>query len=618
VSTPGNSKAPRYDLLRDFQATPGGAPIDREYLSTSPGVLIAVIRLGRPLTYSRATNRSVGEVVEGAFTRQDAPLLIVDDCISLSVSDSKRSHTKSLTATLKHTGVNYLDRDVMLPGDWVLAWMFNNQDDLERVTELVKQGKAANDFHDGLKFVGRVHSINRDVKVAKNGVKTINYYLSAVGFEELDTGFFYDTALATSANVSSDIRTFMAQIGLDFTKWAEQEQMEAGRIKDNSEKLIVALVDMILGRGVDARVNRPIERGGSDDLKIAPQANKEAPYAYLVPRTVGTLLGMEPAEGSKGGVFGYADIMQTVIGVQQYVPGGAEDGTDFVPVLRDTSTVSRKFCLEKLKGTFLPVNPTFVNVPLWSLLQQYLNPAVNEMFTCLRADEDGDVRPTLVARQIPFSSESVPERFEFQLTRFLSLPRWVMAPVMLMDGGVTVGRSNATRTNMMHIYGEASTYANNRSITNQLVRNPPIFDQVDIQRSGMRAQMRTVNCAIEDQLSAPRAWMEAMADWSFGSQYTLAGPVDSQGIQAPVPVGDNMELEGVVYHIESVDHRFGLDAAGNKYFRSHLSVSNGMPADQSGADEDFPRYAGFSAATGVDDLDELGESSDPGITRESK
>lgn len=617
MAAPGNSKAPRYDLLRDWQATPGGAPVDREYVSSVPACLIAVIRLGRPLTYSRATTKSVGEVTEGAFLRQEEPLIIVDDCVSLSVSDSKRSHTKQLSATLKHTGINYLDKDVALPGDWMLAWMFNNEEDLDRVIKAVKSGQTANGFADGLKFVGRIHNIVRDSKVARDGKKTITYSLTGTGFEELDTGFFYDTALATAANVSSDIRTFMAQIGLEFTKWAEQAQMEAGRIKDNSENLIMALIDMILGKGIDARVNRPIERAGSEELKLAPQANKEAPFAYLVPRTVGTLLGLTPAEGSKGGVFGYADILQTVIGVQEYDPK-ADSTTVFTPMLRDNSTVSRKFCREKLKGTYLPVNPTFVNTPLWALLQQYLNPAINEMYTCLRADETGAVRPTVVARQIPFSTESIVEHFDFQLTRFLSLPRWVLAPVMLMDGGLTVARSNATRSNMVHVYGEASTYAANRSITNQLVRNPPIFDATDIQRSGMRAMMRTVNCAVQDQLAAPRAWMEAIADWSFGSQYTLAGQLDSLGIQSPIPCGDNVELEGMAYHIESLSHRFGIGADGTKYFRTAMEVSNGMPLNQDTADENFPRYAGFSAAQNLDDLDELGESGDPGITRESK
>jgi hypothetical protein len=612
------TKAPRFELLRDFQATPGAAPVDPGHLDSVPACLIAVVRLGRPLTYSRATQKSVGTVVEGAFTRHEAPLLIVDDVISATIQDSKRSHTKSLQAVLKHTAINYLDQDAVLPGDWVMCWMFNNEEDLERVSELVRQGKPANDFNDGLKFVGRVHNIVRDVKVARTGQKTVTYYLNGVGFEELDTGFFYDKALASAEAVSSDFRLFMAQIGLEFTKWAEQEQLRAGRIKDNSEKLLSSLIDMILGKGVAARVNRPHER--SKVPAVSPQANKEAPYSYLVPRTVGQLLGMVPAEASKRGIFGYADIMQTLFGVQQYIPGNQGDGSDFVPQLRDSSTVSRKFCLQPLRGTFLPVNPSFVNVPLWALLQQFLNPAINEIYTTLRADEDGDVRPTLVARQIPFSTESIADdTFDFTLTRFMSLPRWVLAPVMLMEGGITTARSNATRTNMVHIYGDASAYDANRSITNQLVRNPPIIDLVDIQRSGMRAQMKTVNCGITDQLAAPKSWMRAVADWSFGSQYTLSGSVDSIGIQSPVPCGDNLECEGMVYHIEGVTHRFSQLGDGNKSFRTAFDISNGMPINQSSASDDFPRYAGFSASAGLNDLEEeLGEDSDPGISFETK
>jgi hypothetical protein len=609
------SKAATYDVIREYQSELGddlSAVNDPDTICVSPSWAIAVIPLGRPQSFSRRTNKSIGKVVEGAFTRRQKPFVITSDILSMSIRNSKRNHTKSLQAVLQNSGVSYLGQNAILPGDWVFAWCWNNTEDAARVLKQIDEGKPANGFSDGLKFVGRVHSIRKSLRNEPRGKRSTGYSMQATGFEELDTQFFYDFALATASAVKSEIRLFMAQLGLDFSKWAEQQQQRAGRIKDNADILIERLVDIILGKGVSSVVNEPIERAvaaqqqlnsevslATDSLKLAPQANKEAPYAYLIPVSVATILGRDSTEKSKAAVFGYADILDTIIGAQQYSSDINNSSGTFVPKLfypevdTSESTKSRKRTAVKLKGTFLPVNPSFVNRPLFQMLQQFLNPAINEMYTALRVNENGAVVPTLVVRQIPFSTESAKENEDFPLTRFLSLPRWKLSPTMVWE--LDVGMSNATRFNMIHVYGEAATYAANRSVTNQMVRNPPIFDSVDIQRSGIRAMMTTVNCALTDQVrkDGARIWMEAIADWTMGSQYTLNGVLKCVGIQSPIAEGDNIEFEEVAYHVEGVTHNCSISPRGIKTFRTDLELSNGMPVDQDDATADFPRYPGF-------------------------
>lgn len=586
------SRAATYDLLLDYNASAGALQevIDPTTIGTTPGWVIAVIRLGRPQSFSRRTMRSTGKATEGAFTRKTAPLIITDDCRDLTISCSKRSHVKTLAATLR-PGKNYLSRDAMQPGDWMMAWCLNNEEDLERVVKQIRNGEPANGQRDGLKFVGRVHNIRKHLSQNPSGDRETTYTLQGLGFAELDTAFFYDMALATTAATHNLMSLFMAQIGLNWSEFSESEQLQAGRLKDNSGKILEALVNIIVGKGPGADVNAGIDRlAAGSGLNVAPQANKEAPYAYLVPRSVGALLGLDTVNGTKAGLFGYADVLETLIGVQEYENKDDNTFGSFVPELDASSTGARKRCREILKGTFLPVNPSFVNRPLWQVLQQYCNPAINEMYTALRVNDLGAVVPTLVVRQIPFTTESAAERQDFKLTRFLSLPRWKLHPTLVSV--LDIGRSDATRVNMVHVYGEASTYASNRSITNQMVRNPPIFDELDIQRSGMRPLMKTVQCAVEDQLEAPRSWMEAIADWSFGSQYTLNGSVDCWGIQSPIAEGDNIELEGVAYHVEGITHRCAMQG-DSRVFRTVLELSNGMPVDQEEATADFPRYPGF-------------------------
>jgi hypothetical protein len=637
---PNEVKAPRYDLMREYRAIPEAEVGDDSKIDPNPCWLLAVVRLNRPVSWSRSKLKSLGTAAEGAFTRQSKPLLISDDCVQLTITNSKRSHVKQLSAILRQSDVNYLSSAAMLPGDWLMAWMFNNQEDLARITRQLDAGLPCNDFADGLKFIGRVQDIFKDVNIqTESGHKISGYELSGIGFAELDTEFFYDPALASAAFVHNAISNFMGQIGLRFSEIAEQEQMKAGQLKDNADKLIVSLVDLILGKGLDTPVNLPEERAAAaanqlktdsapqaTNLRVSPQANKEAPFAYLVPRTVGTVLGREPAAGTKNnGIFGYSDIMETLVGVQDY---DSKETTVamFTPRLRPESTVSRKACVEKLKGTFVPVNPSFVNRPLWQLLQQFLNPVINEMYMALRTNERGEVVPTMVVRQIPFSTNSANEHPELRLTRFLNVPRWVVHPTMCTR--VRVGRSDATRCNMMHVYGEALNFANNSAMPNQLVRNPPLFDELDIQRSGMRAQMKTVNCSFVDQLrpDGARVWMEAVSDWSFGSQYTLSGIVEAFLIQSPIPEGDNIELEGIAYHIETIMHRGWIGPDGKKDARTTLQVSNGMPVNQDDATDDFPRYPGFTnvdvgadatVSTATLGDPDVATSLEPGITRDS-
>lgn len=598
------SRAFLYDLARDYGETQDSQPQNLNKLGSNPGWLIAVIRLNRPVTYSRRTNKSIGTIVEGAFTRNEKPFLIIDDCVNLTISSNKNNHTQTLQATLRSGsgGNNYLNHDILLPGDWLAAWCFNNVEDLDRIKKQIENFEPCNKFNDGLKFLGRAHSIHASLsRDPEQGHLDPNYQLTGIGFSELDTQFFYDTALATSANVSSDIRTFMAQLGLDFTDLINQEQVNSGRIVDNIDKLLVSLIDIILGRGIDERVNQPLTRADPDSsLKIAPQANKEAPFAYLVPRAIGKLLGRESIEGSKShGLFGYADILETVIGTQSFVPDEAPDHHPMSPIIDpNKSRGSRKFTIYPLKGTFLPITPSFVNVPLWQLLQSFNNSAINEMYTAIKVNDFGEITPTLTVRQIPFSTESIEEpkteEGVFKLTKFMSLPRWHLPETMVSQ--ISVGRSDATRINMLHIYGYAQASAVNRSVTNQLVRNPPIFDVSDIQRSGIRAIMKSVNCALNDQVreGGARIWMEIIGDWTFGSHLTLNGTINSWGIQAPIAIGDNLQFNDMVYHIEGVSHNCQIDTEGNKTFNTQLSLSNGMPVDQTEATPDFPRYAGIS------------------------
>ncbi len=234
--------------------------------------------------------------------------------------------------------------------------------------------------------------------------------------------------------------------------------------------------------------------------------------------------------------------------------------------------------------------------------------AINEIYTALKVNQDGHIVPTIVFRQIPFTTDAfvppqVPENpggglgkldgvriegpslggpqkmktLETNTTKFLDLPRWYVPPALVRR--VHVGRSNATRTNFIHLYGTSSYLTQGGTpIQNQMLNNKPIRDDVDIFRSGIRPYMTTVDCWVDDTVGkAPTQWMSLIADWTIGSHLTLNGTIELYGVQAPIAEGDNVSFDGVVYHIMSVEHTAQMDAnGGNKSWMTTLQVTNGM------------------------------------------
>jgi len=607
-----------YNVVTDFSQSE-----DTGYLSTDVYWVIAVVRLGTPLSFSRRTMKSVTtDLTEGALLRADKPLVITDDCISLQIQNSKRSHTKSMSATLLQTATNYLIE--ILPGDHVMAWIVNNKSDFDSLLSDLDKGKPCNQFNSGLKFVGRVHTVGKTIQRDRStGMTAAHCELQCTGFNELNTHLFFDNSLASKLQVGDSIGSWLATLGLNIEDLFAQAA-SGGVPENNVNQIIPTLLDLVVGKGPPSGKNASagVDTIAAGVASAMPQTLSEAPYSYVIPSMVGQLLNKQPSDASKpGGIMAYADILELTMGVQNYSNKTDDTFQIFVPDLSRASTAQRNITTTPMLGTFLPFMPQWTNRPLWGVFQQFLNPTVNELYTCLRANSDGFIVPQIVARQIPFTTDaftpdaSVPGATSsggsIPYTRFLDLPRWVIPDTML--DRVSVSRSDAMRMNFIHIYGSTADQQNSVSVQYQLINNPPIRDDLDIQRSGMHPYMTTVECFVNDQVgSTPGQWMKLVADWTIGAHLALTGTISSDGIQAPICEGDNIECDGVVYHIEGVSHSASIDGEGRKNWTTTMSVTNGMRAETSGDDTAslHPIYPGFEK----DDNTRY----DPGFTLEQR
>lgn len=636
------SLAPRYHLVDDFLESRPTSDKERntaaEELSVTPYWVMAVVRLSKPVSMDRTQLLSAepGDTVsvsknpaDGVRTRGPV-LVITDDCVDMTVSTVKSQHTSSFQAQLLGSENNYFS--AILPGDWVLAWMVNSQEKGFDIVSRIRKLKPCNKFDDGFKFVGRIHDVRRvRQKDHSGGTVSVYYNVTAVGFQELDTMIFYDPHLAESNKLMG---SWLAKLGKGISELLNTPSNDTtSTAAIDINEVIPFFVDLILGDGIPQRYANP---GRDSHLRIVTGGvqgeSAEAPYAYLVPSEVGQLLGK--TSRSKTEILAYADILELLTGVQRFTsvagtqPGDLAPWSVFVPdgVAQNVQqtpdgqyVIPHKKTGKNMLGQFVPTIPDFSNKPLWTVLQQWLNPTINEMYTAFRVNEAGQVVPTIVVRQMPLSTEVTVQNMESSnivLTPFMEVPRWVVHPALVLED--QLGRSDSTRFNFVHIYGQSSPPPKkNNNLTYQLVRNPPIRDDLDIQRNGLRPYMTMVACSLEDAARGPRKWMEIASDWLMGQCMTLNGGISMIGIQAPIVHGDNIEWDGVVSHIESVTHHCQRQYHGDRAvntFTTTLQLTHGVRVDtdeiyrQGRVDDDSYIYSGLAQG----DQRDL----DPGIVNE--
>lgn len=630
-----------YEVLFDYGEFPNQSGANNQFvpdsLTTSPYAIMAVYRYRYPVTFSRSQGGSFaqgGSATDAAVKLRELTLIVCDDIQNLQVNFAKTNHVSQLQATLL-PGMNYLTE--MFPGDWVMCWMVNDKRTLTSLIDRIKKNQPCNKFYDGLKFVGKVASVRKSIVQSPTGIRHSTYTINAAGFTEFDAQLYFEPYLAaTNPNIAT---AWLKQTGLDI----DQLISSSGQgISIN--KVLPAFMEAFFGKGIPSNSASGSSTAGMPNNQTGITAN-----SFIVPAPVGKALGV--SQGSKpNGQVGWNDICEVLQGIQKYQlsngtlqssvvvdlqngkPGasGRSIGDIFTPDgVPDGSRLRRRETKDPMLGVFLPSSPQFTGQrTVWSVMQQYLNPTVNEMYTCLRVNPAGDVLPTLVVRQLPFSSGLISDLYrpkdylvgtevqsnlsdshrlnkasidsldattsssqprQLTLTRFMELPRWRIHPILIQ--AVDLGRSDALRFNFVHVYGETGLQSQNK--TGYIIRDPPISDDIDISRSGLRPYMQSVNCAPADTLNRKAGdWMYIISDMIMGQHLMLTGTMSLKGIQSPICPGDNVEFDGHVLHIESVTHSFQMSNDGKKHFSTNLSLTHGVKVDQDDPTNDAALFSG--------------------------
>lgn len=542
---------------------------------------------------NQSLNVSYPDLENNAVDERKA-LLLTNQLVNWQVSSAKSQHTG--TASFKCLpGTIDFSREVMA-GDWVMLWAFHSAEDYRRTLANAKkciagEVAAANGFHDGLKFVGRINAPKREYSVDNNGRPSLHYQFTAVSFGEFDAQIYYNeshrafeqqlvgSSMSAVHSIASKIETYI---------------QEGHPMSTRQHQLI--WLNVFLGSGPDAAskgfgVNSIGTSIAADALNGGLVASPND--ASLVPATIGKLLGVSAKP------LRYVDILNTFIGIQKPAGKASNMFGAVAPAEADAYTsqqlVGLGFDLEsagELSGTFLPQWTSFDNTSTWRLLEQFSNAPLNEMFVTLRVGGDGRVKPSYICRQNPLSSKEASKVLgkRFPITAFVDLPRWAIDKALVESE--TVGPSDSLRINYVSVQGmdiEGNTIAARNAF--QQVNSPPMADIADIRRSGVRSYITQTNADVSGIVSETgplgRTFNKFMSDILMDQHLKWTGSLRVKGIQEPIAVGDNVEYDRIIYQLEAVSHMGFVDNAGRKSFSTTLSVSNGISTKSDFAERDY-------------------------------
>jgi hypothetical protein len=490
-------------------------------------------------------------------------VLIRSDVLSCTVTSTKNSFTGTATATLVPGQLDY--QYVVFPGDHAFVWIHNDVQHLSRVVNLVRNGSPANDWMSGLKFYGRVESCRKIFTTSERGIKTMRYQLNMKSFQEFNSQIYFNPYMKLSTDSSPF--NFFAEVTANYQSLFSPD----GQITPTS--MITSLVSIFLGNGPGANAT------GSGAVQ------RSSNNAYVIPKAVGEVFGQ--TSSSNGALLTYADVLNTLVGVQSFpdvnnqLTSANQSYSGFVPLL-DSSTVSsrQRTCATKLLGRYLALPDLFNNTTLWSLLQTYLNTTVNEMYMTLRTDENGNILPTVVARQIPFSTKKISVK-QVPYTLFSTLPAWDVANNVRINT-YNIGTSDVMRVNFVQFYGQVFNSGIDAPTRIAEQSGPENFkeDRLDVLRNGGRNIITTSNTIVNTDANVSAIetadnYSSLLADWYINGHLKLTGSMQLAGVAEPICVGDNLRYDNKLYHIETVTHTYQMQGP-NKSFTTSLDLTNGM------------------------------------------
>lgn len=489
---------------------------------------------------------------EGNLNERTPPVIIRNDIVRCNITKNKGESSGAFSLTLKrgkkvvrnqvqNQDINYLD--VIHSGDWIMIYM--------KKSGSVTVGSSASTS--GLKFVGIVENVRYiEVDDPGRGSPTLQYVVTGRDF-----GKVFESEIFFNPVVNN--QTIQTLLGATFLQDAQKSIKGDNRAVTTGftpDKVIKNLVSFYLGGTVD-RLN----------------SNHQTWY---VPKSLATVFN--PKNRAKASVS-FIDMLSTEkIGLHKYNANG------------DARSVE----IRELPGAAL-IKSLPSEGTVWSILEFMQNAALNEMYTELSVDKNGNLQPTLVHRQVPFSNRTNAETNPFTANKkykkstftdpnknndktfFDTLPYTSITSSDIRQKNV--GKSDHERINHVMVVPKIDV---NTATIDQLFNTA--YNVPSVQRYGLRS-LRTQTAYIlktgEGLGKFLQKCVSHLVDWFFLSHHLFNGTIITDGFDSHVELGTNLYISDVrqLYHIEGYSHTYEIVADGRIIYNTELRVSRGQSFD---------------------------------------
>ena len=514
------------------------------------------------------------DTVTEDYLEMRKPLVVISDCIQVSVSSTKSSHIHQANMILLAGDINY--STAIAPGDFVLINLVNddaklfgvnktpNTAEKESLYYRARTKQPINKKDDGFKGIFKVQQVRRVLMVNPEGAKTFHYQISAAAFTEFNQVVYFNPYLFTDVELKSASNTLNAGATLE---WAS-----INKVTSNVGKIFQNFVGFLIGEGFGHKILTQ-----TDDSGVVRNHNQ----SFHIPPDAAALMGISTNKQVLA-----ADLFNYYVGIQEY--GNVKDNKS-----HDKDKVGLNPNLKLQKGNFYTTGKELSGVALiqaepwgqvtaWSILNQYSNSLINETYTSFKLMPDDTVMPCVVFRQKPFTSDSFRTKYKIPSTPFLNLPRWKISPYLITS--LSLGRDEAARINFVHIVGKTRYIDQKNAGVQQAASNLHQHDDDDIRRNGLRPFISACDFDFPSSESKDMQagnWNLLMFDWLTNGHLKENGTIVCAGLPENIAVGDNLQVEDTAFHIESIQHTLQLSPDGKKNFTTTMQLSYGVSVESS-------------------------------------
>jgi hypothetical protein len=599
---------------------------------TSPSWMVCFVRTSNVYTSEKIKKTGIDTSGEsGRGSRENDYIITKNDCVSLSISNSKNSPSKTCSLNMKVSDIDY--QKALAPGDWVFVWVSNYEEKINNFYEILKandQGRFSllTEKDSGLKFFGRILNVSNSESVGASGIKTTIQNINCQSFLELVSSVYFSYTLDVIVNsnpLTSNQNTQFDNFTNNIFKDASTQFLDSvikSSEKKTQKKFNIAYqqLDLVTSKIFSYLMgySNIVSGKNGEEVKISFSTPIE------LPKMVSKIIGKPDSKK-------ILDIYSFISGIQKFDSGDASNN----PALMSPKNIYEVLYKNVFYYTQTPTLPILVfyrppiwrNETVWSILNQYHDSTVNEMFTSLRLNPQGKIGPVITLREIPYSTALInyiengkllysekndrnssqkakqkakekqftaEESLNKNRTMYYNLPRWQLPNLMIKN--INSYSTDTERINFVQIQYVSSSNivsAINPDLdlsTTNLSRFNYVEDSDDIKKNGLRADISVSNFPIillNEFFYTTIA--KKRADWLFNGHFKLNASVGCFGIEEPICEGDNIEISGILYHIQSVSHSCQISGSGKKSFNTTLQLSNGIISDSLN-DTEIPIY----------------------------